>query len=219
MINQGHTPSPLRGATPLKRRIKREKIMSEIENILKSNEAVNAELLGGLSELSKIVSSVTAQIGTAGSVTPADTSREMLLNFERMFTHTQSMLGNMGLMDSGFGKLLGMLADFISSFAGGKGGGGIFGTITSLITSAIGIFSGAGGLAAGTLPVNRRLAGSGMPFNHNNAAVNNFLSRQDVNYYQPKISVYVESKIGEKASYKIYNDGKLIASKRGTGEL
>jgi hypothetical protein len=217
MINQGHTPSPLRGATPIKRGIKREKIMSEIENILKNNEAVNTELLGGLSELSKLVSSVTAQIGTAGSIGPADTSREMLLNFERMFTHTLNMLGNMGLMDSGFGKLLGMLADFISSFAGGKGGAGIFGTITSLITSAIGLFSGAGGLAVGSLPVNRRLAGNGLPFNQNQATVNNFLSRQEV--YQPKISVYVESKIGQKASYKIYNDGKLIASKRGTGEL
>jgi len=193
--------------------------MSEIGNILKRNEAVNAELLGGLSELSKLMVSVTSQIGTAGGVGPADTSREMLLNFERMFTHTQSMLGNMGLMDSGFGKLLGMLADFISGFAGGKGGGGIFGTITSLITSAIGIFSGAGGLAAGSQPVNRKFAGNGLPFNQNQAAVNNFFRRQDVNYYQPKISVHVESKIGEKASYKIYNDGKLIASKRGTGEL
>jgi hypothetical protein len=191
--------------------------MSEIENTLKSKKALNAELLSGLGELSKLMNSVTSQIGKAGSVTPADTSREMLLNFERMFTHTQSMLGNMGLMDSGFEKLLGMLADFISSFAGGKGGGGIFGTITSLITSAIGIFSGAGGLAAGSLPLNRRLAGNGLPFNQNQAAVNNFLSRQEV--YQPKINVYVESKIGEKASYKIYNDGKLIASKRGTGEL
>lgn len=190
--------------------------MSEIENILKSNEALNAELLGGLSELSKLMSSVTSKIGEAGGNGPADTSREMLLNFERMFTHTEGMLGNMGLIDSGFGKLLGLLADFISSFSGGKGGG-IFGTITSLIGSVIGLFSGAGGLAAGTLPVNRSVAGNGLPFIHNQAAVNNFLSRNDV--YKPKISVFVESKIGEKASYKIYNDGKLIASKRGTGEL
>ena len=69
--------------------------------------------------------------------------------FEMMLGTTKSMLGNMGLMDSGFAKTVQIIVQLLGSITGGssQGGGGIFGGLLGVIG---GLFGGPLGAAAGT---------------------------------------------------------------------
>jgi len=74
---------------------------------------------------------------------------EMTRYFEMMLGTTKSMLGNMGLMDSGFAKTVQIIVQLLGSITGGssQGGGGIFGGLLGVIG---GLFGGPLGAAAGT---------------------------------------------------------------------
>lgn len=78
---------------------------------------------------------------------PKTNSAEIAGYFEIMLGTTKSMLGNMGLMDSGFTKTVQVILQLLSSITGSGGGfGGLFSGILGVIG---GIVGGPLGAAAG----------------------------------------------------------------------
>ncbi|NOS86901.1 MAG: hypothetical protein HOP31_17345 [Ignavibacteria bacterium] len=78
---------------------------------------------------------------------PATHSAEIAGYFELMLGTTKSMLGNMGLMDTGFTKTVQIILQLLSSITGSGGGfGGLFSGILGVIG---GIVGGPLGAAAG----------------------------------------------------------------------
>lgn len=78
---------------------------------------------------------------------PKTHSAEIAGYFEIMLGTTKSMLGNMGLMDTGFTKTVQVILQLLSSITGSGGGfGGLFSGILGVIG---GIFGGPLGAAAG----------------------------------------------------------------------
>ncbi len=129
--------------------------------IVNTSFVIGSKLIDELSKLSKLLSLFSAEISSVSPKTvslsnEASSSRvrnkeenfteHMLVNFEAMLGFTGSMLEDMGLMDSGFGKMLQSLMQFVSSLTGG---GDIISTIGGIFGSIIGLFSGPAGIAAG----------------------------------------------------------------------
>ncbi|MBZ0204242.1 MAG: hypothetical protein K8I03_14600 [Ignavibacteria bacterium] len=123
------------------------------------NLITGSKLIDELSRLSAQISKLSAEFSPLNSGTnmasaassrgrndETDITGLMLGNFEAMLGFTGSMLEDMGLMDTGFGKMLQSLLQFVSSLSGG---GDFISTIGGLFGSIIGLFTGPAGIAAG----------------------------------------------------------------------
>lgn len=111
-------------------------------------------LIGEISRLTQSRSISSSPFAAARENTPEVNENlrgltfDMTGYFEMMLGTTKSMLGNMGLMDSGFAKTVQIIVQLLGTITGGSSqGGGIFGGLLGVIG---GLFGGPLGAAAGT---------------------------------------------------------------------
>ncbi|HWA06955.1 MAG TPA: hypothetical protein VG961_10445 [Ignavibacteria bacterium] len=119
---------------------------TEITALVQSLNKMLNEISGLITPNKKINGEVTADSANVIDK-PKTNSAEIAGYFETMLGTTKSMLGNMGLMDTGFTKTVQVILQLLSSITGSGGGfGGFFGGILGVIG---GIVGGPLGTAAG----------------------------------------------------------------------
>lgn len=123
---------------------------TEITALVQSLNRMLNEISGLITPGKKINSEAAADSANVLDK-PQTHSAEIAGYFEIMLGTTKSMLGNMGLMDSGFTKTVQVILQLLSSITGsGSGGGfggffsGILGVIGSVIGGPLGAAAGGG---------------------------------------------------------------------------
>lgn len=134
-------------------------------------------------------------------------SKQMLDNFNGMLGSTQNMLQNLGLMESGFGRIVQAIMQIVNTI---QGGFNLFDSIIGLVGSVAGFI--AGGPAGAAIGSALRAGGSA---GVNHTPVNGFYRAVP----QPKVDVVVNTQIEKTGMYKVYMNGKQIADKRGSSIL